>query len=297
MNNRKGFTLIELLVVIAIIAILAAILFPVFAKAREKARQTSCASNEKQLGLAMIQYCQDYDENWPGSTNYTGAVGTPPHGWAGQIYGYLKSTGVYKCPDDPTSPIGNRVPISYAINLFLIKNNFFGAPASKGGNTTLSYDASPSKTVMFMEIQGENADPTSPIETDSGSTTGMSNIYDNYDNASGSAGLAAAGTYPDRPWNANSALPTPVHTGGANYVALDGHVKWLPPSRISAGYTASPRSDAPQSKTGGGPSPLVYGSYDCGADPAVAGFDCAAGTDNMDNGGGPGYATLTFNLK
>ena len=63
--QRRGFTLIELLVVIAIIAILAAILFPVFAKAREKARQITCTSNEKQLGLAFLQYVQDYDETYP----------------------------------------------------------------------------------------------------------------------------------------------------------------------------------------------------------------------------------------
>jgi prepilin-type N-terminal cleavage/methylation domain-containing protein len=66
--KRNGFTLIELLVVIAIIAILAAILFPVFAKVREKARQASCASNEKQLGLAFVQYIQDYDESMPCDT-------------------------------------------------------------------------------------------------------------------------------------------------------------------------------------------------------------------------------------
>ena len=77
MTHRKGFTLIELLVVIAIIAILAAILFPVFAKAREKARQTTCLSNQKQLNLAVLSYAQDYDEiltpsliYWvPGNTN------------------------------------------------------------------------------------------------------------------------------------------------------------------------------------------------------------------------------------
>src|SRR5580658_7657312 len=90
---KKGFTLIELLVVIAIIAILAAILFPVFAKAREKARQTACLSNEKQLGLAEMQYTQDYDETFPSTNDY----GT---GWAKTIYPYVKSLGVFACPDD-----------------------------------------------------------------------------------------------------------------------------------------------------------------------------------------------------
>jgi prepilin-type N-terminal cleavage/methylation domain-containing protein len=108
MNRRKGFTLIELLVVIAIIAILAAILFPVFAKAREKARQISCASNEKQLGLGIIQYVQDYDERFP---DYAG-----DYGWAGQIYPYVKSTGVYKCPDDSNTAASPKVPISYQFN-------------------------------------------------------------------------------------------------------------------------------------------------------------------------------------
>src|ERR1700733_12377722 len=97
--NRKGagqraFTLIELLVVIAIIAILAAILFPVFAQAREKARQTSCLSNEKQLALAAVQYTQDYDEMWPIAS--TGGQ----YGWAGKLYAYVKSVQVFQCPDD-----------------------------------------------------------------------------------------------------------------------------------------------------------------------------------------------------
>ena len=76
--TRRGFTLIELLVVIAIIAILAAILFPVFAKAREKARQTSCLNNVKQLTLAMMQYAQDHDERWPGALLPAPAPGTTP---------------------------------------------------------------------------------------------------------------------------------------------------------------------------------------------------------------------------
>src|ERR1035438_8303880 len=104
MKKQQGFTLIELLVVIAIIAILAAILFPVFAKVREKARQTSCTSNEKQLGLAFAQYVQDNDETYPvGAKNSNYSAGD--HfgvGWAGAIYPYVKSTGLYVCPDDIT---------------------------------------------------------------------------------------------------------------------------------------------------------------------------------------------------
>src|ERR1700735_1800324 len=101
-TNRKGFTLIELLVVIAIIAILAAILFPVFAKAREKARQTSCLSNEKQLGLGLIQYSQDNDEfmvmAWDGNGGYQPSdnrVGNIKYKWMDAIFPYVKSTQVY----------------------------------------------------------------------------------------------------------------------------------------------------------------------------------------------------------
>ena len=111
MNNlarrRKGFTLIELLVVIAIIAILAAILFPVFAKAREKARQITCASNLKQIGIALLAYSQDYDEILPNSWMVTPGNSYPPSGtsagawkWMDEAYPYIKSTGVFHCPDD-----------------------------------------------------------------------------------------------------------------------------------------------------------------------------------------------------
>ena len=118
---KKAFTLIELLVVIAIIAILAAILFPVFAQAREKARSASCLSNTKQMGLGLMMYAQDYDETYApgyyygnpsasGSLDATGIIQ-----WSGMIYPYVKSWGIFVCPSDksgglaPTNFIGNNM--------------------------------------------------------------------------------------------------------------------------------------------------------------------------------------------
>jgi prepilin-type N-terminal cleavage/methylation domain-containing protein len=103
--KRTGFTLIELLVVIAIIAILAAILFPVFAQAREKARQTTCLSNEKEIGLGVIMYVQDYDEHFPverepNTYNPPGPFGIT---WRTTIQPYIKNTQLMYCPDDASN--------------------------------------------------------------------------------------------------------------------------------------------------------------------------------------------------
>ena len=164
-RSRAGFTLIELLVVIAIIAILAAILFPVFAKAREKARQASCMSNEKQLGLGVLQYTQDYDEIYP---TYLGGQG----GWAGEIYPYIKSMQVYSCPDDSqTAPA-----LSYVFN----RNVSFWKPGGGNQPVPISSLVSSASTVMLFEATGvtmpasatnwagETTSPTGYLQSDGG---------------------------------------------------------------------------------------------------------------------------------
>ncbi len=121
LHLKRAFTLIELLVVIAIIAILAAILFPAFARARENARRASCQSNLKQIGLGVLQYVQDYDEGFPIHNN-----GTPNNagGFFATMQPYLKSTQLYQCPSETTAPDapgdpGNNGYTDYAYNLNL----------------------------------------------------------------------------------------------------------------------------------------------------------------------------------
>lgn len=113
--RRRGFTLIELLVVIAIIAILAAILFPVFARAREKARQTSCLSNVKQIGLGFQMYKQDYDETWPAMfwSGTTSRWEPYPGLWGGEVAPYIKNTQIFLCPSK------SDATCSYAYNVYL----------------------------------------------------------------------------------------------------------------------------------------------------------------------------------
>ena len=193
-RNRSGFTLraftlIELLVVIAIIAILAAILFPVFQKVRENARKTSCLSNEKQMGLAMIQYSQDDDEllvpawngqgpNGPGNGGYQASdstAGNTRYKWMDMIYPYVKSTQVFHCPDDsgsfgasgtfvpyqqlgqpgqPATPNSNYYG-SYGINAY----NYGGVDPDRGPGNSASGDAgytlsslqSPASTIWVVD--------------------------------------------------------------------------------------------------------------------------------------------------
>jgi prepilin-type N-terminal cleavage/methylation domain-containing protein/prepilin-type processing-associated H-X9-DG protein len=132
-GRRHAFTLIELLVVIAIIAILAAILFPVFSQARAKARAISCLSNSRQLGLAVAQYVTDYDEMYP-LVSYPKLTNT----WTATLQPYIKSQAILRCPDDTSTNWGAGRLTSYAVNAWFTPNApiqytalaQLGAPAS-----------------------------------------------------------------------------------------------------------------------------------------------------------------------
>ena len=221
--KRRGFTLIELLVVIAIIAILAAVLFPVFAKVRENARKISCASNLRQLGVGLTQYTQDADEAMPYGNNPS--LNPGPRGWAGQMYSYVKSVGVFKCPDDSGNPPPGYATLSY------------GANSNLTGKTLAQFNA-PASTILFFEAQGVSAQVTNPNETDSAVGWAAANDpppnTNNPPNASPKYATGSIGGH----LPAGSMLSSSngcVHTDGANYAAADGHVKFVRPGSVSGG--------------------------------------------------------------
>jgi len=206
MLGRRGFTLIELLVVIAIIAILAAILFPVFSRAREKARQASCQSNLKQLSLAFTMYADDHDEALPGA-GYDSPNPNHPYGhwiyanafgvWhveGGAIYPYVRNTGVYNCPSRK-HPIATT-PQSYA-----------------GCTYEANYELRFASLGVVEDVSG------TALLTEG-----------NCDDGRGNATDGAEG------WR--------THNGGSSVAFVDGHVKWRRESEIYGNYALfTPWSD------------------------------------------------------
>ncbi len=228
--HRRGFTLIELLVVIAIIAILAAILFPVFAKAREKARQTSCTSNLKQILLGWSMYAQDYDErllpySFPTDINGTcdGSSCGLPVAWPLTLQPQIKNTGVFKCPSDTHS-------ISYTYNAEIPRIT------GSGGNRPLAGVQVVAQTPIFIDAAGINnvvSGGTTYTQAlaffiDKGNFTLGGRRLNNPANLNATPGWTsgAGGGCPNS--GAPEARPAADrHTDGAVYGMVDGHVKWL----------------------------------------------------------------------
>lgn len=225
--SRNGFTLIELLVVIAIIALLAAILFPVFARARENARRSSCQSNMKQLALGLIQYAQDNDSRLLqyNAVNYNAV--SSPNGYFGNVVGpifpYVKSDQVFRCPSAPRMQ-GGQYTMSG------------GGAGRYGYGTTygVPYEQNWSARISVAMYLGEFAGIPNP--TNPGTT-----LIDRFPEPARQCAFAETryftSSYEDfgYGWDSFNALGFPSsgyntkqrHLDGANYAFLDGHVKFL----------------------------------------------------------------------
>ena len=243
-----GFTLIELLVVIAIIAILAAILFPVFAKAREKARQASCASNLKQIGLACLQYVQDNDERlptaWGGSAGFGSSDPTaspPRYKWMDEVYPYTKSPQIFHCPDDSgqNGSTGNYIPYtqlssaddkdfgSYGMNSAYYNNttSSLTSPGNHIGGSACSLAQlnSPASTIWVGDGSGS-------YEIDWSASSGAQTAV----TSNGYSEVGITGTRTDGALCARHGGPDL-----ANVLYCDGHVKSLNMGKLLATATES----------------------------------------------------------
>ena len=219
--RKSGFTLIELLVVIAIIAILASILFPVFARARENARRSSCQSNLKQIGLGMLQYVQDYDERNPiaysdSSNDNTFNAGTET-GWAQNIQPYVKSVQLFQCPSETNAPGGvtsgaaDFGGLGYSDYWYNTNIAGWSASADEGTGTSPAQLDSTALTVMA----GDGGRDGTFVAASPGAA-GFRTLGGN-STAVGTVGQAAE-------------IPSSAaqrHLETANYLFADGHVKAL----------------------------------------------------------------------
>jgi len=278
--RRSGFTLIELLVVIAVIAVLAALLFAVFSSTREKARQTTCVSNLKQLGAALQLYTDDYDTEFPLSC------------WGGGIQAYVKNTQVYVCPDDGNRNRAYKGATLY-VNSYALNSNLLYT----GRSTDVVATA---QTVQLFEVTQCNAELQDPFEglgDAKAHPPQISGYGEGTDSGLITIGPATGDPEPPQPLYATGLLDnhhnngpgifgfvtdTGRHSGGSNFLAVDGHVKWLRGAQVSAGEDAFSSHDD-QKPTGCPYHGILYNS-------SQNNEPCAAGSAN-------GKHALTFSIK
>jgi len=239
---RRGFTLIELLVVIAIIAILAAILSPVFAKVREKARQTTCVNNEKQIGLAVLQYVGDYDEAYPLIWfNYPtpGSGGTTTE-WSTVVQPYIKSGnllttggggerhGVWVCPSQPDAEQANN----YHVREDLFRGDYCQPGTSTWAGLcdsgTLNTVDKPAQKIFLFEGGSAGLGPSPAYTTDSNQPEAFMDWWYGWgwkDDLAPSHGDCDLKTGVAGYWDSCNAYPRYRHNGVSNFLYCDGHVK------------------------------------------------------------------------